>query len=303
MTKRKIKAIAILLILVLFSVFLTSCESLFGKDSERTDFKDKMESSTGKWQLLDDADTYFEFDGSEGAMTFGYYEDGALKFNGKFRANYNAADDASIPLSFNLTRSDKQSEDWLNCYVENFEMDFSQFTVIYEEEDLGVTDGTVYTHIYRISEMPYRLGTYILEGKNYKNYSKNLFDDGTYRIPEGTYVNESGQRLTVIPVINRSYLLFSYTNGDAVVEGVFNIAQDRKTIYLYIEHDIYEKVRESDKKDYDTTFSLNYPPDFYLRGNFDTDSNDIVVDGLYHHEYSPTEIEDSFWVFGTYVKQ
>ena len=130
-----------------------------------------------------------------------------------------------------------------------------------------------------------------------------MFDDGTYRIPEGTYVNESGQSLTVIPVINRSYLLFSYTNGDAVVEGVFNIAQDRKTIYLYIEHDIYEKVRESDKKDYDTTFSLNYPPDFYLRGNFDTDSNDIVVDGLYHHEYSPTEIEDSFWVFGTYVKQ
>ena len=88
-----------------------------------------------------------------------------------------------------------------------------------------------------------------------------------------------------------------------MLQGIFNIAQDRRTIYLYIEHDIYEKVRESDKKDYDTTFSLNYPPDFYLRGNFDTDANSLVIDGLYHHDYSPTEIDDSVWVFGTYNKQ
>ena len=85
--------------------------------------------------------------------------------------------------------------------------------------------------------------------------------------------------------------------------GIFNIAGDKKTIYLYIEHDIYEKVRNADKDKYDTTFSLNYPPDFYLRGDFDTNANSIVINDLYHHDYSPSEIEDSFWVFGTYEKQ
>lgn len=103
--------------------------------------------------------------------------------------------------------------------------------------------------------------------------------------------------------MNRSYLLFSYTNDGKTVEGIFNIHTDKSTIYLYIEHDIYEKVKDADKDKYDTTFGLNYPPDFYLRGSFDTSDNSIVINDLYHHTESPTEIEDSFWVFGTYVRQ
>ena len=299
----KNKLSLILLVFVLCSLFITGCDSLFGGGSDTIRYNEKMESSTGTWKLLGEENTYFVFDGSSGAMTFKYFENGILKHEGKFRAVHRSGADATTPLSFILTRSDKSKEDWLNCYGENFEISFTQFSIMFEEEDLGVTDGTVYTHIYRISEMPYKLGTYVLEGNDFKPYSKNGFDDGVYRIPEGKYVSEGGQSLTVLPIMNKSFMLFQYENGDTVVEGMFNIAQDRKTIYLYIEHDIYQKVKEADKGNYDTTFSINYPPDFYLRGDFDTTSNDIVINGLYHHTYSPTKIDDSLWVFGTYVKQ
>ena len=99
-----------------------------------------------------------------------------------------------------------------------------------------------------------------------------------------------------------SYELFQYKNGETIVEGVFWIAEDKKTIYLYIEHDPYTKVTNADKNKYDTTFSMDYPPDFYLRGDF-SKSDSIVINDLYHHEYSPTEIKDSSFVFGTYIKE
>lgn len=299
----KIKVSIFLLVFMIASLLLTGCDSIFGGGSDTVKYNDKMESVSGKWQLLDDEDTYFLFDGTEKVMSFSYYEDGAKKFEGKFRAVCRTDADADIPLCYILTRSDKQKEDWINCYAENVAGEFTQFSILYGEEDLGVDGGTVYTHVYRISEMPYKVGTYVLEGEEYKEYSSDAFNDGEYRIPEGTYMIEGGQSLTVFPIMRRSYSLFSYTNGDTTVEGIFNIAEDRKTIYLYIEHDIYEKVRDADKDNYDTTFSLNYPPDFYLNGDFDTSSNTLVINGLYHHGYSPTEIEDSFWVFGTYEKQ
>ena len=292
-----------ILAFVMISVLLTGCDALFGEAGSATQYNDKMESATGKWLNMDDEDTYFLFDGSENVMSFHYYEDGALKHSGKFRGVINDDPDDPIPLTFVVKRNDKPEEDWIHCYTENVTQGFTQFRISYTEEDLGMTDGTVYTHIYRISEFPYKIGTYVLEGKEYKPFSKTGFDDGIYRIPEGTYVNESGQSLTVLPLIRQSYMLFQYTNGDTVVEGIFNIATDKKTIYLYIENDIYEKVRLADKDRYDTSVSLYYPPDFYLRGDFDTSSNSLVINDLYHHTYSPTKIEDAFWTFGTYDKK
>lgn len=303
MAKAKIRFIALSLLIAIISVALAGCDSLFPSNSDVTHYDKKMDASTGKWLRLDDEDTYFVFDGSEGGMTFSYYEDGVLKYDGGFKSVYRSSPDANNPLTFVITRNDKSKEDWINCYVENLEESFTQFCITFEEEDLGVTDGTVYTHVYRMSELPYRIGTYVLEGKEYTPFAKTGFDDGEYRIPEGTYVSDGGQSLTVLPLMNQSYSLFRYTNGETVIEGMFNIAEDRRTIYLYIEHDIYQKVRNSDKDNYDTTFSICYPPDFYLRGNFDTNDNSIVIDGLYHHSESPSEIDDSAWVFGTYVKQ
>ena len=300
MTKLKTRFIALILAVTVISVMLSGCDGLFG-GSDVTNYDKKMESATGKWLLLDEEDTYFVFDGSEGAMTFSYYEDGAMKYSGSFRTVYRSNADASTPLTFIFTRTDKTNKDWLNCYVEGFTEGFTQFSVMYEEEDLGVTDGTVYTHVYRLSEMPYKIGTYVLEGETYKTPVNTGLED--FYIPEGTYVTDSGESLTVFPVINHGYMLFNYVSGETVVEGILDPSADGNTLYLYIEHDIYEKVRNADKYKYDTTFSLNYPPDFYLRGSFNNPDNSLVINGLYHHDHSPTEIEDSTWVFGTYVRQ
>ena len=151
--------------------------------------------------------------------------------------------------------------------------------------------------------MPYKFGTYVLEGNSHKTYSKDIYSDGQYRLIEGTYATEGGQSLYVMPLINQSFSLFIYTNSETVIEGIFNISEDRKTLYLYINNDIYEKIRKSDMDNYDTTFSIYYPPDFYLRGSFDNNDNSIVINELYHHPDSPTEIKDSDWVFDTYTKQ
>lgn len=303
MTKAMIRSIALSLVIAIILVMLTGCGSLFGKNSDVIHYNNKMEAATGKWLLLDANDTYFVFDGSEDVMTFSYYEDGILKYNGSFRAVYRSSPEATTPLTFVLMQSDTENEDWINCYVENFDNSFTQFSIICEEKDLGMTDGTIYTHIYRISEMPYKIGTYVLEGQTHKPFSKTDFYNGKYHIPEGTYTSKDGQSLTVFPLINWGYSLFTYTNQETVVEGIFNIAEDRKTIYLYIEHDIYQKIRNSDKDNYDTTFSNYYPPDFYLKGDFDTNDNSIVISELYHHTASTAEIDDSVWAFGTYVKQ
>ena len=289
----------ICLILCLF--MLTGCD-LFMQDDNIKRYDNEFVSATGKWTLLNDDDTFFTFDGTKDVMTFSYVEDGVSKYSGKFRAIYRGnGDDVATPLDFIFMRSDKQKEDWLGCYVENFESDFTQFTIFSEEEDLGMIDGTIYTHIYRISELPYKMGSYVLEGKDFKVETNDYKYASKFNIPNGTYSLSSGENLTIVMIKPNTHQLFQYKNGDVIVEGSFYISQDKNTIYLYIEHDPYTKVTKADKDNYDTTFSIHYPPDFYLRGDF-SHSEYLVINDLYHHTESPTQIQDSTWVFGTYVK-
>lgn len=288
-------------LLLVALLFLSGCD--FASNDTAQHFEEEFPSSSGCWQLWGDEDTYFIFDGSAGVMSFSYVEDGVPKYSGNYRAIYRGTGkDVLTPLSLTLIRDDKEKEDWLSLYAENVDTAFTQFTVMEEEEDLGVTDGTVYTHIYRISELPYKMGTYVLEGNEYKEDANSYSSADALCIPSGTYTAESGERLTVLMTKPRSRELFRYKNGETVVEGTFWVAADQKTIYLYIEHDPYSKVTRADKEHYDTTFDIYYPPDFYLRGDF-SDPERIVIDGLYHHEKSPTEITDDTWVFGTYVKE
>ena len=271
-----------------------------GNNNDALQIEDELTSATGKWILTSDEDTYFVFDGSKGVMTYSYYENAQQKYNGKFRVVYHGMGDVATPLSFIFTRSDKQKEDWIGCYVDDFETDFSQFTVFSEEEDLGMVDASIYTHKYRISELPYVMGTYVLEGKEYKQEKNDYSDADKYVIPSGTYVAESGESFTFLSIKPTHDQLFSYKNGDTIVEGTFTIAQDKKTIYLYIEHDFGMKVTNADKKHYDTTFDIYYPPDFYLRGDFTLKDNSIVINDLYRHGETQTEVQDSVWTFATY---
>ena len=287
---------------------LTGCDFLDellsgnGSNKEVENFDNQLESSTGKWLLQDDNDTYFIFDGNKNVMTYRYIEDGDDKYSGTYRVVYRGIGEKVLtPLTYIFKRSDKAREDWIGCYVEDFKTDFTQFTIMSEEEDLGMIDASIYTHIYRISELPYKMGCYILEGNNYKEESDNYKHSDNFCIPKGTYTLETGDSITFFYTKPDLYELFQYKNKDIIVEGVITIAEDKKTIYLYIENDPYNKVTNADKERYDTTFSIYYPPDFYLRGEF-SNSNYLIINGLYHHIESPSKIEDSSWVFGKYSK-
>ena len=293
---------------VAISCILTGCNVLNGLFSESgssekvENYDEELESSTGKWLLQDDEDTYFAFDGSKNAMTYSYVEDGISKYKGTYRVVYRGiGEDVITPLTFVFTRSDKKNEDWIGCYVENFENDFTQFIIMSEEEDLGMIDASIHTHIYRISELPYKMGRYILEGNEYKKESDNYKYSNEFCIPSGTYTLETGENFTFLYTKPGTPELFQYINGEIIIEGTITIAEDKKTIYLYIENDPYNKVTNADKEHYDTTFGIYYPPDFYLRGDF-SNPEYIVINDLYHHTESPSKIEDSMWVFGIYKK-
>ena len=301
--KKTIKLFSIFcLILVLCSSLFAGCD-LFGGGSDGVErYNDELTSATGKWFLMDDSDTYFEFDGTKNVMTVKYFEDGAFKYDGKFRAIYKGlGDDVVTPLTYVVKRSDKAKEDWINCYVENFKQDFTQFTIMNIEEDLGMIDASLYSHVYRISELPYKMGTYILEGKEFKQESDNYKYAKEFYIPSGTYSLSSGESFTFLVTKPTTQELFQYRNGDTIVEGTYMMAQDKKTVYLYISHDQYSKVTKADKEHYDTTFDIYYPPDIYLRGDF-SNSEHLIINDLYHHGESPIEVPDSAWTFGKYIK-
>ena len=71
--------------------------------------------------MKDDEDTYFTFDGSKNFMTYSYVEDGIKKYNGTYRVvSRGTSKDVKTPLTFIFTRSDKEKEDWIGCYVETY---------------------------------------------------------------------------------------------------------------------------------------------------------------------------------------
>ena len=304
---KKILSALCLLVMLLCLFSFVGCDMLSGifdnlGGDTTGNYNDELVSATGKWILLNDDDTYFTFDGSKGAMTFTYTQDGVQKYSGTFRVVHRGVGkDVTTPLTFVITRSDKTKEDWVGCYAENFDTDFTQFTIMTQEEDLGMIDGSIHTHIYRISQLPYAMGTYVLQGKNYKAESDDYRYANEKVIPSGTYTLEGGQTFTFLTIKPQARELFRYVNGDVVVEGVYTLASDGKTIYLYIANDPYNKVTNADKEKYDTTFGIYYPPDIYLRGDF-TQSGGFEINDLYHHSSSPITVPDSAWVFGNYTK-
>ena len=292
-----------LLFVSAFALNLSSCELFSNSNDSKIKLDDEFTSATGMWMLKEDADTYFSFDGTKGKMSFSYIEDGTTKYSGSFRGIYRGpGEDVTSPLSILLKRNDKEKEDWLSCYTDNALDGLSQFTIMSQEEDLGMISGSIHTHLYKIMELPYKMGTYILQGKEYVEESNNYYYANEPYIPNGTYVSDSGESFTFLLTKPTGSELFLYQNKDVIVEGSFTMAHDKKTIYLYIEHDPYIKVTDEDKKHYDTTFDMYYPPDFYLRGDF-SDPNQIIINGLYRHTETPSEILDSTWVFATYTKQ
>lgn len=287
---------------------LVGCE-FFGGSAKN--YEKEYTPTTGKFCYLDEnkqaTDNYFLFDGSKNAMTFEYYENGAQKLSGIFRfvVPSEKGTKRTYCFSYCFDKKDGEKEDVVYCYSDNFSTDdsFTQFTIMQEEKKYMNSDKATDFHIYRLSELPYKMGTYVREGSSYVEEKDEYAYADKYFIPSGTYAISDSVSFTSFYTKKRTSALFSYRNGDQVVEGIYNVGVDKDKVFLYIQHDIYQKVTKTDQEIYDTTFSKYYPPDFNLYGSFDVSGQ---LQSISISEVAPTtnapSHPDNFWQSGTYTR-
>ena len=288
---------------------LVGCEAFGGGLAKNYD--KEYTPTTGKFCFVDEnhqaTDSYFIFDGTKNVMSFEYFEEGNKKLSGTFRfvVPSEKGKDRTYCFSYCLDKKDGEKEDVLTCYSDNFSDDdtFTQFTIMQEEKKFTNSDKKVDFHTYRLSELPYKMGTYVKEGSSYVEEKDEYKYADIYFIPSGTYALSDSVSFTSFYTKKRTAALFSYRNGDQVVEGVYNVGVDKDKIFLYIQHDIYQKVTKEDKEKYDTTFSAYYPPDVGLHGSFDVNKQQqsVTVSEVIFTANAPT-YPDNFWQAGTYNK-
>ena len=289
--KKTVKNILLIIVLaavvVVTSFALSACgllESITGKSNDNVEqLFDKCEETTGKWVCYDyftrrPLDAYFVFDGSENVMRFEYYENGTLKRDGWYRVVYRGEDaDVSTPLTIGLEiKGENRNKDLINAYVDDFKTDFTQFTVMNEEREMGINEvsGTPKARMYRISEMPIAFGTYVKEGAEPKEERGNAHYADQYYIPSGEYVNDSGAKftfLTTYPLYGK--LMFRYEYGGEAVEGIFTIGKDKDKIFLWIDYEPGAKPTRAQKEEYGMSGGADFPPNYNVYGSFDLSNN------------------------------
>ena len=182
-TKRKTsmkKKIYKLLILPTLIISLSSCDlfdDIFGGDNDNIHSK-SYEPITGKFYLHEAADkrftyenTYFDIDGSAGNFSLKYYENGALKKEGVFNKIVTRQENIGLKkdnLHFNIKTGD--TTEHISSYTESLDP-IDQFRII--EEYTGSDKR------YFLSELPFVMGTYVREGKTYKEESPVTGEDQT----------------------------------------------------------------------------------------------------------------------------
>ena len=167
------KRIAKFFFIPVMAIGLAGCGFLgemFGGDTDNI-HKQSYEPITGKFVLhdatdkrLENPDAYFEFDGSKGNFSMKYYENGVLKREGQFNrvVTYeNYIGKIKDNLHFNIKIGD--ATEHIGTYTESLDP-IDQFRIL--EEYTGAETKFYY------SELPYIIGTYVREGKEYKQESK-----------------------------------------------------------------------------------------------------------------------------------
>lgn len=304
--------IVYLLLLLVMVINITGCgliDELFGSDVTRYD--NEHNESTGKWYLLDEennkTENYFEFDGSFGKMIVNYYENNTKKISGNYRIVYkgNNGKENTYTFSLIIDKKDGEKEDILYCYSDNFNTSFSQFTIMEEEKDLGNIEGSLHRRPYRISELPFKMGTYVLEGKDYVPEKNDYSSADDYYVPTGTYVLPTGESFTFLMTKPKTYSLFQYRKDDVLIEGIYYLSrgeEEGKKMFCHIDTNPYNKVTKEDSEKYNSELNLYYPPDYTLIGNFIIKDDTIVLESINRPEYAPEYIDDNIWTFGEYKK-
>ena len=178
------KKIVKLLTLPIMLLSLTSCDlfnEIFNDGDTDTVHKKSYEPITGKFVLYEATDTrvditntYFEFDGSKGNFSMKYYEAGVLKKEGIFQRVVTYEDKIGLiqdNLHFNVKCND--GVEHIGAYTESFDP-LDQFRII---EEYNGKDQKYY-----LSELPFVLGTYVREGKEYKEEAKTT-QEKDYFVP------------------------------------------------------------------------------------------------------------------------
>ena len=232
--KRFVKTIMLPVLLL----SLSGCglfEGLFEKDDDVTHTK-SYEPITGKFVLYDALDkrfiyhdTYFEINGSEENFSLKYYENGALKKEGKIQKLLTRADRIgkwTDNLHFNVKVGNRAEH--ISTYTESFEP-LNQFRIIDEYYNPGDAK-------YYLSELPFVMGTYVREGEkfveekpntNETNYlipTDNNFTaaiNGEYRLDDNHYFYFLNSRGFPVPdgSLYESYFQYYSSELDKPIEG------------------------------------------------------------------------------------
>ena len=213
---------------------LTGCDfisDVFGGGDTDTIHKKSYEPITGKFVLyeatdkrLENPNAYFEFDGTKGNFFLKYYENGELKREGQFQRIVTRKDDiGKIKDNLHLNVKVGNDTEHIGTYTESLDP-INQFRII--EEYKGSEEKYYY------SELPYILGTYVREGKEYKQEAKTT-EEKDYLVPSwenftaelnGKYALDDDHYFYFInPGINDYYALayFQYFSSalDKPIEG------------------------------------------------------------------------------------
>ncbi len=273
------------LLLIIVPLFtLTGCgiSEIFAGDTD-TIHKSSFEPITGKFVLREQEDervaytnTYFDIDGSKGNFTLKYYENGALKKEGKFQRIVTYQEKIGKVVD-NLHFNVKCGNDYehISTYTESLDP-INQFRII--EEYTG-SDKKYY-----LSELPFVMGTYVREGQQYKAETLNPSEEdyltptlklftsglnGCYKLDEDHYF------YFVFPKVNSHYAFayFQYYSPslskplEGFAQGkTFSEPQTRTCLFL-----TYSREVQFDKVYKDTANEVIF-------GYYSFDANDRMID-------------------------
>ena len=227
------------ILIALYSLTVISCgfvDGLLGKSAEGV-YTKEYEAITGKFYLykptderINVGDTYFEIDGSKDNFFLKYFENGRLKKQGDLKKVVAKEDKIGYwtdNLHFNFKCG--ESYEHIGAYTESF-APLNQFRII-DEYSGGKTEIKYY-----YSELPFILGVYVRDGKEYVEESNNLNKndytiptldnytselDGKYQLDEEHYfyfVSPKGYVATDGPYLN-SYFQYYSPDLDKPIEG------------------------------------------------------------------------------------
>ena len=155
-------------LIIVSSLVLSGCglSEIFQGDTD-TIHVSSYEPITGKFVLYEAedkrqtyTDTYFDINGSKGNFTLKYYENGLLKKEGIFQRIITYPDKIgkiADNLHFNVKCGDVSEH--IGTYTESLDP-IDQFRILEEYQGSN--------RKYYLSELPFVLGTYVREGKEYK---------------------------------------------------------------------------------------------------------------------------------------